>query len=90
MTKHNKRTRKKHKGAQRPASRRRRVRIKPHKGPFQLELPLQMPLFPLQTVPSPSAAIAAQPSSSSLPPSSTLPSETLTQPIQPMLLDVAS
>jgi 2-succinyl-5-enolpyruvyl-6-hydroxy-3-cyclohexene-1-carboxylate synthase len=28
------------------AARRRRTTIKPIKGPFQIELPLQMPLFP--------------------------------------------
>ena len=89
MTKNSKRTRKKHKGAQRPAVRRRRVRIKPHKGPFQLELPLQMPLFHLQTVSSPAMLIA---SSSSPSPSSALLSPVAPGegPIQPMLLDVAS
>jgi hypothetical protein len=52
MTKHTKRTAKKHKNVRLPSVRRRRVRIKPHKGPFQLELPLQMPLFPVHTVTS--------------------------------------
>jgi hypothetical protein len=53
MTKHTKRTAKKHKNARLPSVRRRHARIKPHKGPFQLELPLQMPLFPVHTVTSP-------------------------------------
>lgn len=62
MTKKTKRNRKKHKTARAPAARRRRVRIKPHKGPFQLELPLQMPLFPVQTVVmSPSASLSSSP-----------------------------
>lgn len=52
MTKQKKRTAKKHKNVRLPSVRRRRVRIKPHKGPFQLELPLQMPLFPVHTVTS--------------------------------------
>lgn len=44
MKKKKKRARKKKKRA--TPARRRRVSIKPHKGPFQIELPLQMPLFP--------------------------------------------
>lgn len=66
MTKQKKRTAKKHKNVRLPSVRRRRVRIKPHKGPFQLELPLQMPLFPVHTVTSspvevPVAVAAAAP-----------------------------
>ncbi|HEY1099764.1 MAG TPA: hypothetical protein VGF99_12595, partial [Myxococcota bacterium] len=62
MTNTSKRTLKKRKGGRTPGLRRRRVRIKPHKGPFQLELPLQMPLFPLQTVASPSSTASSHPS----------------------------
>ena len=81
MTKKNKRNRK-HKSARPPAARRRRVRIKPHKGPFQLELPLQMPLFPVQTV---IVSPVSLPSSSSLPPPLSLPAEA--PAAQPLLLD---
>lgn len=31
----------------------RRLRVKQHKGPFQIELPLQMPLFPATLDPPP-------------------------------------
>jgi hypothetical protein len=81
MTKHKKRSAKKHKNVRRPSARRRRVRIKPHKGPFQLELPLQMPLFPVHTVTSPVeapvVAVAA--------PAVCAPT---TPAVQPSLLDV--
>jgi hypothetical protein len=65
MTKQKKRTAKKHKNVRLPSVRRRRVRIKPHKGPFQLELPLQMPLFPVHTVTSSPVEVPAVAASSS-------------------------
>jgi len=37
---------------------RRGARIKPHRGPFQIELPLQMPLFPIEPSPAPSPSPA--------------------------------
>jgi 2-succinyl-5-enolpyruvyl-6-hydroxy-3-cyclohexene-1-carboxylate synthase len=46
MTKKPKRKKKKAKKAKAKLRARRRARVKPHRGPFQIELPLQMPLFP--------------------------------------------
>ena len=34
----------------------RRLKVKVHKGPFQIELPLQMPLFPLTSSTAPSSS----------------------------------
>lgn len=35
------------------SARKKRTRVKVHKGPFQIELPLQMPLFPVTLDPAP-------------------------------------
>jgi hypothetical protein len=48
-------TKKKKKPKKKPKSR--RGRVKQHKGPFQIELPLQMPLFP-PTLDAPKQATA--------------------------------
>jgi hypothetical protein len=45
----------KKKKAKAKAPPRRRARIKPHRGPFQIELPLQMPLFPIEPSSAPPA-----------------------------------
>jgi len=44
---------KKKKKPKKKAKSRRRLRVKQHKGPFQIELPLQMPLFPATLEPRP-------------------------------------
>lgn len=55
MKKKSKRKKKKVKAAKKVAPRR-RARVKPHRGPFQIELPLQMPLFPMEAVHAPAAS----------------------------------
>jgi hypothetical protein len=42
-------------------SRRRRARIKPIVGPFQIELPLQMPLFALESSTAPAPPVDEKP-----------------------------
>ena len=51
---------KKRKNAAKSSRRRRSARVRPIVGPFQIELPLQMPLFPLSSpVVEPPAPVAA-------------------------------
>ena len=53
-----KKSKKKKKPAKKkPRSSRRRARIKPIAGPFQIELPLQMPLFPLEASVAPASVL---------------------------------
>ena len=62
MTKKPKRKKKgKAKKAKAKLRARRRTRVKPHRGPFQIELPLQMPLFPHEPAPPPRPADGATP-----------------------------
>ena len=49
---------KKRKNAAKSSRRRRAARVRPIVGPFQIELPLQMPLFPLSSSVSESPSVA--------------------------------
>jgi hypothetical protein len=66
MTKKPKRPKQKKKKAKAKkarASRRRRTRVKPIVGPFQIELPLQMPLFPHEPSSAPARPEGTPPAS---------------------------
>jgi hypothetical protein len=59
--KKSKKPKKRKKAAKSPARRRRAARVRPIVGPFQIELPLQMPLFPLTSSALPSLDERARP-----------------------------